>query len=148
MHLDPRIGSTSMLHKVISHPSQRSSNKPSQELASQSSTRSLRHTYLSKFYVLLHDYIRDIIYVDVGGNYGFSNIGDLLEWGKQFWLLVRMKLDDEVFHNKGICSNLFYDTISNIKSSLKISNLGVHYLVRDPKYHPIPTYIVSAYVCM
>lgn len=40
--------------------------------------------------------------------------------------MIQMQLDGEVFHNSDMYSKLFYDSISNVRSLLRISSLGVY----------------------
>ncbi|XP_058742955.1 uncharacterized protein LOC131615809 [Vicia villosa] len=87
------------------------------------SSKSLRY-YLSQFPIFLHKYIDDIIDVDDDGNCGFRAIGALLEMGEESWPLVREQLDVEVSQQQQLYSKVFHDTISSVRSSLKVDSLG------------------------
>ncbi|CAL5206084.1 unnamed protein product [Lathyrus oleraceus] len=105
-----------------SHTTKRSCIKPTEsQLCSQSS----KHLYLSQSPIFLHQYIDGIVDVDKDGNCGFRAIAVLLGWGEESRPLVWMWLDTEVYQYHQMYSNVFYDTIHEVRSVLQVASLGV-----------------------
>lgn len=100
---------------------ERSCTKPT---ASQPSNNP-RHLYFSQFPVFLHDYIKDVVDVELDENYSFRAIVDVLGWGEKSWFLVRTQLDGEVYQHHQFYSKVFYDTVSEVRGSLRVGSLGV-----------------------
>lgn len=77
------------------------------------------------FLGFLHPYIDDIIDVGDYGNCGFRAIASLLGWGKESWPLVQTQLDTQVHQHPKLFTNLFYDTVFDVRNALKVEYLGV-----------------------
>ena len=88
-------------------------------------TASSRHIYLSQYPGFLHPYIDDIIDVGDDGNCGFRAIAALLGWGEKSWTLIQTQLDTQIHQLPKLFSKLFYDTVDEVRNSLKVEHLGV-----------------------
>lgn len=73
----------------------------------------------------MHQYIDDIVDVGDDGNCGFWTIATLLGWGEESCPLIQAQLDTEIYQYYQLYSNLFYDTVPEVRSALQVDGFGV-----------------------
>ncbi|XP_058773621.1 uncharacterized protein LOC131647810 [Vicia villosa] len=95
-------------------------------IGKQPSTKSAKGEYLSQFPAFFHSYINDIVDVVPDGNCGFRFISSALGWGEDAFYDVRRQLHTQIQQHANLFSKLFYDTVSDVSTSLLVKHLGEH----------------------